>query len=1140
MNKKFTLLFFIIVLLEIQQIFAQPLSLVYPKNDFVTDTSQIRFEWNGIEGATSYHLQIATDNSFTTIVSNHLSITNTFFIDTLTLNEIVWWRVQAIDGASNPFSSPYKLNIINPTFFPGVSIWYSSELGVDTINSNVSSWHDLGGNNNHANQTISSKQPIIVQNALNNKPVLRFDGVNDFMQFSELTNIRSVFIVFKHRTGNAGPLTVLNDNFQTILGHQFNYDFAGFYSTPLFNSLYTSSYLNNGGLFLNGNTASVSSIQKPITYSILSIITSGNLSAQFITNDRNLYGFWDGDYAEILIYNQPLNSANRILIEKYIDNKYAPPVNLGTDIKINYELCNTLLNAGPYFENYLWSSGETTQSILPTHNGIFSVTATDIFGYQSSDTIIINKPIIAINDTSICQNSATLIDTHLGNNYNFIWSTGETTSSITISTAGIYSVTVTDTLGCSLSKTINVFADMFPLTATLGPNTSKCIGDYIYLLNGLSPNLDYLWSDGSTNDSLLIIGANTYSLIVTNANGCIAYDTIIVSISGQVPMTAFSADTVCVGTPTTFTDLSTASPNTIINWYWEFGDGGTSFIQNPTHVFPHDGIFYVSLTSTSDAGCSKTTTLPIIVISTPIVNFVPINGCNGVPINFSDKSICNYGNIDYWLWDFDDPTSAQNSSNLQNPIHTFNAPGSYHVVLTVKNLGECTNSISRTITIKGAPNVDFTYTNTCEGNPVYFTDITSTPTYATIFKWKWNFGDGDTSEIANPLHNFDSANIYNVQLEVKSINGCIVSKTKLVTVNSMPIADFSVNDLCQHSLYQFHDSSSVINSTIIDWNWNFGNGISSTQQNPIISYSDIGEFNVKLTVKSSALCITTTERPIVVYTSPIADFDFTPDWGVAPLEVEFTNLTNIANYFEWNFGDGSPISFIENPINTFNTNGIYNVILISKNQYGCRDTAYHEIKIIPSSIDIALTKLTTTQNNNFLKLSLNLINLGTRNITNLDLFSTLSQSNSIKETWSGILKPGESMVYNFNSEIQLNPTNPPNYICAKALISNLDFDENSSNNEQCITSISEFTVFDFYPNPSDDIINIEFVAPYDDNVGIEIFDSEGKRINILYSVEAKKGLNKIVLTTSFLNSGIYAVKITLNDNSVIKKFMKNN
>ena len=1128
------LFIFFILFIPVVSSFSQPLSLVYPKNDFVTDTTHIRFEWNGIAGAINYNLEIASDSLFTSIVSNHSGITNTFYLDTLNLNQIIWWRVQSFDGTSlSPWSSQNKLNIINPTFFSGLDIWYSSDTGVVLNGTTVSTWQDLSGNNNHAKQTDPIKQPTKIPNVLNGKPVLRFDGTNDFMEFSKLTNIRTAFIITKHATGNSpGP--------EILIGDSMWYDWHGSTGTKLFEPSNASINIRSGKSYLNGLAMVPVNLLKPTSYSILSFITTANVRGQYITNDRSYASdrYWNGDFAEIIFYNDTLSFINKTLIEKYLDYKYAGnPVNLGVDV---HGICDTTLDAGSGFKNYHWSTGETTQTIQINNNGFYSVTVTDIFDYKSSDSIFVNKQIMTLHDTSFCENDSVTISAGLGNSYFYHWSTGDTTESITVHTGGLYSLTVRDSLGCPVSKTVNVIEDMFATTTTLGPDGTICSGDTLRLAIGGAAATSYIWSGGSTNNFLVVDTAGSYSVTVTNAVGCLAMDTINLTIKGLLPAPDFFYDSVCVGNATQFLDASTIPTGQIVDRLWSFDDPGSGISNsstslNPLHPFTHAGIFNVQLATTSDSGCVKTIIKPVTVFSLPVVNFSPTNGCNGLAIQFTDKSTNAYGAITGWSWDFGDATP---NSTAANPVHTYDTAGTYQVILVITTEAGCSKSRTKTITIRKSPAVGFTFTSSCIGNTVYFTDTTHAYPWNEILNWYWNFGGGHTNSTPNPSIVFDSAGIYPVTLTITSLNGCVISVTKQDTVHAIPLVDFTYADICAGQPYQFHDNSTVQNDTISHWQWEFGNLGSSTLKNPTFVFPNTGSYIINLAVSTNAGCMDSTMRNAVVNAVPTAEFSFDYPYGIAPLNENFTDLSTGGASYLWTFGDSTPNSTLENPSHLFLENGIYTVTLITTNQYGCSDTTTHEIQIIPSSVDIVVTKVYASIDGGYLKLGADLMNNGTRRISEINMDSHVDGGFDYRENWKGLLDPGTVMHYDFTTQLAVSPSKPPEYVCVEAVLLAAEHETNLSNNELCYAFTTEFTCLDPYPDPAGNLLNIYFILPFDDNVEILLYDSKGSQLKSIYSGAAMEGINHITLDVTGLSKGIYAYKINFRDKSFVKKFMK--
>lgn len=184
----------------------------------------------------------------------------------------------------------------------------------------VASWTDSSASANHAIQANAAKKPLWISNALNGQPVIRMDGTDDELDFtSSMTTIRTVFAVFKHATGV--------QEYALILGSTATYyDFNGGMDSSLFSTPYASSYLLNGSTYMNGLSMNPINILKPKNYSLLSMVTTGNMRANTIGAQWTLAGrYWNGDFAEFIIYNTALSTADRQAVESYLQAKYALP-----------------------------------------------------------------------------------------------------------------------------------------------------------------------------------------------------------------------------------------------------------------------------------------------------------------------------------------------------------------------------------------------------------------------------------------------------------------------------------------------------------------------------------------------------------------------------------------------------------------------------------------------------------------------------------------------------------------------------------------------------------------------------------------------------------------------------------------------
>lgn len=216
-----------------------------------------------------------------------------------------------------------------------------------------------------------------------------------------------------------------------------------------------------------------------------------------------------------------------------------PVINLGTD----FSLCvgdDRTLNAGAGFSSYLWSDGSITQTIIVNQIGTYSVNITDANGCINSDivNVVSINPLPTPNlgnDQTICSgNPVTLSLTQTYSTYN--WSTGATTSTITVGAAGQYIVEVTDVNGCENTDTISVIVSSTP-TFSLGNDMAICVGDTFTLAPDVNfVGASYLWSDSSTLSNLITAQDGVYSLTITTGDNCSYTDYIILVDDCEYPI----------------------------------------------------------------------------------------------------------------------------------------------------------------------------------------------------------------------------------------------------------------------------------------------------------------------------------------------------------------------------------------------------------------------------------------------------------------------------------------------------------------------------------------------------------------------------------------------------------------------------
>jgi PKD repeat protein len=364
------------------------------------------------------------------------------------------------------------------------------------------------------------------------------------------------------------------------------------------------------------------------------------------------------------------------------------------------------------------------------------------------------------------------------------------------------------------------------------------------------------------------------------------------------------------------------------SWSWTFGDGGTSTLENPTHTYTGSGSFTVSLTASGPQGSDTETKVNYITLvePPPVANFsgTPTSGDAPLAVNFLDLST---GNVSSWAWTFGDGGTA----SVENPAHTYASPGTYTVGLTVTSPGGSdVETKTNYITVTEPPLVaDFSGTPTSGVAPleVDFTDLSS----GTIASWSWTFGDGGTSSAQNPSYTYAAAGTYTVALTVAGPLGSDTrTRVDYVTVsNPPPTADFvgAPTSGIAPLTVNFTDLST---GTITSRLWDFGDGTTSTHQNPTHLYPNPGVYTVMLSVSgpSGSNSATKFNYITVNWPAPVAAFTGTPTTGFAPLQVSFTNQStgNITSRL-WIFGDGTNSTDVS-PIHVYASPGIYTVRLI--------------------------------------------------------------------------------------------------------------------------------------------------------------------------------------------------------------------
>lgn len=425
---------------------------------------------------------------------------------------------------------------------------------------------------------------------------------------------------------------------------------------------------------------------------------------------------------------------------------------------------------------------------------------------------------------------------------------------------------------------------------------------------------------------------------------------MVLTAFSQKPVPNFGANikSGCAPLIVQFSDSSLNSPT---SWNWDLGNGTFSTQQNPIATYFNPGSYSVKLIATNASGVDSVRKVNFIIVNdVPTVSFSSNTtaGCYPLKVQFTDFSSPNSGTISSWLWDFGDG----NTSTQQNPTNTYTSVGSFTVTLKVKNSAGCEKILNKPnlINIAGGVKADFSIgsLNSCSA-PVNVSFVNNSNGTGTL-NYLWDFGDGATSTLFSPTHNYTSSGSFTVTLIVSNNTGCRDTLTKINAISIGTVqANFSSSLSCLNKPVTFTNTSTPAASAST---WYFLNdGTSATGNTVTKIYSAANSYQVKL-VSDFGACKDSITKTIIVSDNPKALFSNNPLGScLPPLNVNFANNSTGATSYQWSFGDGG-ISSQPTPSHNYLQSGTFSVTLIATNANGCADTLRKDSAVIIAPPDI--------------------------------------------------------------------------------------------------------------------------------------------------------------------------------------------
>ncbi len=660
------------------------------------------------------------------------------------------------------------------------------------------------------------------------------------------------------------------------------------------------------------------------------------------------------------------SSDSSFLVEDYITISIEDPlVDFTYDIQVVCDSFAVIFEpTNPDFEYYNWKVNNQYVNLVNGNTyyfqqaGLYQVSLS-ASGQNTCEATAIKNIFIGNEEhlfsyiNNICVGEELVINQNLSGFQSFSWDlgNGETFEGAQLNynytEVGEYQIQLnaTDFDNCThtfaLPKKVNVKDPVAQFTTR---NSTTGCGNYkVNFVNEATGADKWLWDfgNGITSEEknpqvTFSPGVYTVTLSVTTGNctdSIVKEDYIIVEeLSSDF---SFEADQDCLPVEV---QLTSESSNAVA-WLWDFGDGNTSILQNPIHIYTAIPEKPIQLTVTNANGCK-------------VSSKKAMNSIFSAQFEAEQTKLCAPGTVQFnalselalsWQWDFGDG----NTSTEANPVHVYQQAGNYSVQLIAGNSTGCADTVYfenyvEVVELRAAFSLAEQINSACVPVQVSFQDESIGAS-----SYEWNFGDGKTSKVADPLHYYTSVGTFDVQLIVTNSLGCkdTLSMPQMVITRG-PETSFSIENknICIPNPARFTDES----ANAVEWQWFFGDGTTSAEQNPEHIYTSPGNYKVTLIAKNADGCEQSYSiDKIKVRPTPVVDFEISSSGECYPVEVTLNNKsTSLQNAgFLWDFGNGVK-STERNPSYIYTKPGSYQITLAVKNEGACEVVKTHDFVIL--------------------------------------------------------------------------------------------------------------------------------------------------------------------------------------------------
>lgn len=598
--------------------------------------------------------------------------------------------------------------------------------------------------------------------------------------------------------------------------------------------------------------------------------------------------------------------------------------------------------AGGY--TYSWApSGGTGATASNLATGSYTCTITDANGCTFVQTVSV--PSTGGLTSTISGTDATCFGTATGSataspvggnpGYTYSWApSGGNSATASNLAAGTYTCTITDGSGCTSVSLITINEPTQLTASSAGFNVTcngACDGQVVTIPAGGTANYSFLWNTGCTTAACNNICAGSYTVTITDANGCTATDVATVTQPPAITIATGMTQATC-GQADGSANANAAGGTGAFTYQWINGPAGAVYNNIPAGTY--------SVIATDANGCSDTAAVTVTNLNGVLLTSCGITDVSCFGLSDGSANVCaSQGNPGYtYSW----------SPNVSATANATNIPAGNYVVTVTDALG-CIATVTVTVTEPTQLTLSATSTPSviCAGSNSQLSAVAGGGSPGYTIGWM-------PGPLAGNSVNVSPSSTTTYTAAVTDANGCTATATTQVAVSALPVASFSADTTsgCAPLCVNFSDLSTVaLPAVITSWNWDFGDNSASTLQTPNHCYNTPGLYSVTLLVTTGDGCshTFTMNNYIDVFGSPVASFTASPQpTTILSPTIIFADASTGADTWLWSFGDiNNSTSTLQNPSFTYADPICYQVTLDVTSANGCTDSASEIICIDP-------------------------------------------------------------------------------------------------------------------------------------------------------------------------------------------------